>query len=81
MSNAKPKTIEHKVSAYGRQTGGHMTTRQMRQLRRTENHLQAWARKQETLRKRKRSEAAKKAAATRALKKKLREQGVEFDDN
>jgi hypothetical protein len=82
MSAAKPKTIEHKQLVYDKQNGfsrQSFTPAQLRQLRRTENHLLASQRKQEELKKRRRSEAAKKGAATRALKKKLRAQGVTLE--
>lgn len=75
MSNAKPKTVEHKAKIYGLNP----TPKQQRVLRRTENHLLASQRKQEALKKRRRSEAAKKGAATRALKKKLRNMGVTLE--
>jgi hypothetical protein len=78
MSDAKPKTTAHKLKVYGTQTG-HITARQARQLRRTENHLLASARRQEDQKRLKRSHAAKKAAQTRALKKKLKEQGIVLD--
>lgn len=72
MSNAKPQTPDQKRAKYP-----HPTLRQKRQIRRAENHLLAFERKQEQLKKRKRSEAAKRGATTRALKKRLRKQGVE----